>query len=610
MISVDFSCAWAKHILFTGCAYALCWSMTGHANDGTASNKNTTQSRTTLNTASEAAAAAAMAASAAAEAAASAAKAANAAIEAIQSLLPPGQRVTATTPAANQSTAAPVTHPTEVRETPSGNPSEQTQPVFPLQSASNTGKVDVLAAPSEHSLYGLVGILEVPVLTDARGEFSQGLAKIENTLDPLTNVSAMDLNDALSMAMGFSREVLIAQYRQEQATAQAGQAKAVLLPSLNFYVRTGRETSSPGVLIDPATGQAVTSDRHSRSDRISTFKQPLFDFGGFYEWKRRKVVEEARAESKRASRGDTYIATINAYLNLTSTKLLTNLAAEYEVQTQELYQYVEKRSKAGAANNSDKERVRARVLSIQASKVEQEGAHAAAGVEFARVVNATPTSLKLPTIEEVALTALPKALDQAMDLALKNNPEITALQKELAAGDLDKTVAKGRFLPKLDFEVSNTSIMNAGGANNTQNDERVMLVMNWNAFNGGGDMKFYEEKMARRNELVYRLDDQRRKVLQNLSAQYATLQAIRQRLEQGYQELTSINSAAQSMSKRMLSGNQSLLDLLDVYDRNYQARVRLVNLHMQEMTATAQIARLVQGDPSDAMPLFERNNQP
>lgn len=54
------------------------------------------------------------------------------------------------------------------------------------------------------------------------------------------------------------------------------------------------------------------------------------------------------------------------------------------------------------------------------------------------------------------------------------------------------------------------------------------------------------------------------------------------------------------MSKRMLSGNQSLLDLLDVYDRRYQARARLVNLHTQEMGAVAQVVRLVRGLPGEA----------
>jgi adhesin transport system outer membrane protein len=130
-----------------------------------------------------------------------------------------------------------------------------------------------------------------------------------------------------------------------------------------------------------------------------------------------------------------------------------------------------------------------------------------------------------------------------------------------------------------------------------------MLVMNWSVINGGSDLKFNDEKAARRSELIYKLDDQRRRVLQTLSAQYATLEATKRRINQGYSELDSITAASKSMSKRMLSGNQSLLDMLDVYERNYQARVRLVSLHVQELSAVAQIARMVQGTPAEALKL-------
>ncbi len=90
-------------------------------------------------------------------------------------------------------------------------------------------------------------------------------------------------------------------------------------------------------------------------------------------------------------------------------------------------------------------------------------------------------------------------------------------------------------------------------------------------------------------------------MVQSLSAQYATLQAVRERLSSGYKELGAISSAAEAMSTRMLSGNQSLLDLLDTYERHYQARVRLVNLHIQEMNSVAQIVRLVQGAPAPSV---------
>jgi adhesin transport system outer membrane protein len=65
--------------------------------------------------------------------------------------------------------------------------------------------------------------------------------------------------------------------------------------------------------------------------------------------------------------------------------------------------------------------------------------------------------------------------------------------------------------------------------------------------------------------------------------------------------LESISIAAEAMSKRMLSGNQSLLDLLDVYDRYFQVRSRLISLHVLEMNTVAQLIRLTYGTPWPAL---------
>ncbi len=110
-----------------------------------------------------------------------------------------------------------------------------------------------------------------------------------------------------------------------------------------------------------------------------------------------------------------------------------------------------------------------------------------------------------------------------------------------------------------------------------------------------------KEREAKYREVQYRLDDQRRRTTQNLSTNYGVLANTKERLAVGYKELKSISIAAEAMSKRMLSGNQSLLDLLDVYDRYYQARVNLVKLHILEMTTVAQTVRYLQSYPSEAV---------
>jgi adhesin transport system outer membrane protein len=557
-----------------------------------------------LSNAAAAAAAAANAANAAANAANAAAAAAAAAIDAINSVLPPSQRIsTATKPPVAADSGRQVAN---VLPSP---PSPAQQPLPPAVENVSPAPRDTIpsaladagkqGAPEEQSLVGLAGRFEIPVTVDARSEFARGVGSgPDGASDRASVIGAINLAETISAARGFSREVLIAAARADQAQAQSGQAFAVLLPSASYQAKSGRETSSPSVALG-TDGKPLTNDTHSRRDTALTLRQPLVDLPNFMDWRRRGVIEQSRNESRRASEGDAYLSGVNAYLGLVSSRLLGDLAREFEAQINELLAYVEKRASAGAASASDLARVRARSQGAISSRLEQDAAHAAAGTEYVRLTNLAPRAVRLPELEDVGAAMMPDALDRAVEIAMEVNPEIAALAAEVKAAEMDKTAAKSRFLPRLDLEYTDNSSLHAGGDTSSagQRDKRTMLVLNWNFFSGGGDIKYNDERSYRHAELRYRLDDQRRRIVQTLSAQYATIASTRERLSAGYKELKSISAAAEAMSKRMLSGNQSLLDLLDVYDRRYQARVRLVNLHSQEMAAVAQVVRLVRGLP-------------
>jgi adhesin transport system outer membrane protein len=243
-------------------------------------------------------------------------------------------------------------------------------------------------------------------------------------------------------------------------------------------------------------------------------------------------------------------------------------------------------------------------LTAYSFRLEQESAHAAAAIEFTRLTNVLPRKIKLPLITE--LGRIPGDFDQAITFALDLNPDLASLRAEIEAAENDRIAAKTGMLPKVDLEMSDFRVTNAGGHTGLQNDQRLMVVVNWALFEGGRTLKLTDERQARKDEAVLRLDDSQRRLVQALSAQYAALAAVRDRIDLGYAEFEVLKSALAAVSERMLSGNQSLLDLLDVYERLYQARVRLVNLHVQEFTAASQIIRNIYGsggtEPTAATP--------
>ena len=469
----------------------------------------------------------------------------------------------------------------------------------PAQNEAAAIQANRFQAPTGRTLSALVGLLEIPVAVPQYANFSEKISGQQMLAGETANDSPeTSLNEAIGAGRSFSREALAADARTEQARAQSGQARAALLPSLYVRASTGQETSSPASRYDNS-GLRVKKDTHHREDTTWTLRQAVFDLPSFLDLRRRNVITQARDASRAAADGDAYLSSTSAYLSLVSTRLQANMARDFERQLGELLVYVEKRASAGASSSADMARVKARSQAAISSRLEQEAAHAAASVEFVRLTNLAPQTVRLPELEDLGVSAMPDNLDDAIRRAMDSNPDIAALLSETRAAEIDRSAARSRFLPRLDVELTDSKSLHAQGdpSNDGQRDKRIMLVMNWRILDGGSDIYYGRERAARHVELKYRLDDQRRLVVQSLSAHYATLRSTRERLNTGYGELNAIASAAEAMSRRMLSGNQSLLDLLDTYDRHYQARVRLVNLHILEMNSVANIIRLTQGAP-------------
>ena len=487
------------------------------------------------------------------------------------------------------------------QDMPPGKSDDAIQDSLPAQKANGIEQItDDFIVPEKQNLAELIGMSEVSVLADVDGQFVKAMGEYQIMEGEFASqIGETDLRESIRTGRSFNRESLAAQARTEQAKAQTGQALALLLPSLSVRTNTGEETSEPSVVVDETTGELVESDTHSRTDASLVLRQPLFNLPAFLDWRRRKVRELAREENYRATDGDAYITMVNTYLSLVSSRLQTDITRDFEIQLDELLRYIEKRAGAGAASVSDMSRVRARSQETRSNRLEQESAHAAAGVEFIRLTNLVPQKIRLPVLDDIGVSLLPKSFQEAVATAIKSNPEIIALDAELEAAKIDQSVAKSRYLPRLDAEYTDTYSLHAGGAESSsgQRDQRLMMVLNWDLFSGGRDYKTHAERVARYQELLYRLDDQRRIVIQALSADYSTLSATRERIASGYRELESISTAAEAMSKRMLSGNQSLLDLLTVFDRYYRVRSRLVNLHILEMNTVAQLVRLTIGTP-------------
>lgn len=483
------------------------------------------------------------------------------------------------------------------------NPSVSVDAREDIQPPELTASSDEAAVPDGgtedgYSLEGLMGVSEISVRADAEGDVSHWMAEYQGLEEESAqSVDEVNLQDSIAAGRGFSRDSLAAVARLEQSRFQSNQALGDFSPSAYLTASRGGERSEPSVVVDETTGELKDHSQHIRTDIIFTAKQPLFNLPVILEWRRRKARETSSEQTFRVSDGDAYITTTDTYLSMVSSRLQADVTRDFEAQLVDLLGYIEKRTGAGAASVSDMSRVRAQSQATSSNRLEKEAAHANAGTEFVRLTNLVPQRVKLPGPRDIGAEFLPETLELAVAKAMEENPEIAALTAELKAVRLGQASSMSTFLPRFEAEYTDTFSMHAGGSADSQRDKRLMLVMNWNFINGGKDVNAYREKYAREKELQYHLNNQRRSIVQKLSSNYANLKITRMRLAAGYDELASRSTASEAMSKRMLSGNQSLLDLLTVYEGYYQVRSRLIDLHVAEMKTIAQIIRLTQGAP-------------
>lgn len=246
--------------------------------------------------------------------------------------------------------------------------------------------------PSEQTLAGLIGTVEIPVSVSEFSSFGSRIHEQSLESEQVNSDLETSLNEAVSAGRRFSREVLAADERTNQARAQSGQALANLLPSLTVRKNSGKEKSHRPRLRQTLRAMSFKRKRITPTDSVWTLKQPLIDMPGFFDYRRRGVIELARDENRRAADGEAYLASVNAYLSLISTRLQADMAADFERQLNELLAYIDKRASAGASSMADLARVRARSQAAASSRLEQESAHTAAGVEFVRLTTWHPGS--------------------------------------------------------------------------------------------------------------------------------------------------------------------------------------------------------------------------
>lgn len=322
------------------------------------------------------------------------------------------------------------------------------------------------------------------------------LLGIACTLPLLTTglpTKAQSLEEALATAID-NNPILHERYaRYRSVLEQQGEVSSEYLPQVSLRAAVGPERTKY------SSGQAVDEDlvRDELGLRIS---QLLFN--GFettansdrlnYEASSERLQLIAEAE-------DLTLKVCEAYLNTRKAEVFIDLTEQHVRAHIEILEDVKRLTQSGFANEADIAQVSSRLANARSSLVAAKNNYQDSAAVFLRLIGRPPADL----VDPVADTSLlPTSIDEAIRWAKEAHPQLKAAQSDIKAAKEEVRASQSGYYPRVSLEGYADKGHDIGGFEGRDEDYRLMLVLEYDLYNGGRDSSRSKSSNWRYNEAL------------------------------------------------------------------------------------------------------------
>lgn len=209
---------------------------------------------------------------------------------------------------------------------------------------------------------------------------------------------------------------------------------------------------------------------------------------------------------------------------------------------------------------------------------------------YIQLVGQAPDNLQPPP----PLPGLPANVDDAVDSALENNPDLLAAKERATAAGFDVNVAGAARLPRVEGFANSGyqnylgtlgSVPGAGAANQSSSSAQAGLRVSVPIFNGGRVSA--SQRQAQQTELaaMENVIAAERLVIAQVRGAYASWQASRAIIESTQSAVAAAELSLEGVRAENTVGNRTILDILDAQQELLRAQVQLVTARRNEYVA-------------------------
>lgn len=383
--------------------------------------------------------------------------------------------------------------------------------------------------------------------------------------------SAMSLQEAVQSSLQSYPTIQQALAGRQAIESDLGVAKSRYLPSIDFELNYGREWSN-----NPTTRARTGSDDTwlNRRDSALTLSQSLLDGGA-----RQGEVERQEALLKGAGFNlkdvsETLAAdVVFAYIDVVRHRETLKLAQENLQVHARILEDVRRRVDGGQSGIGDLQQASSREANARARIAEVQQEYDTAKIRFNRLVGRMPDGLSRPKFDD---KQLPGSVDEAIRLALENNPLVHRSQAQVDAAKADQQTARSGYYPNLDFELRATDNYDIDGTYGKNQDMTALLKLSMNLYRGGADTAREKAAIERHSETLSSLAENRRQIEEEVRGAWSARERQDEEVLGRFDQVMSNGQVVETYRQEFEVGQRDLLDLLDSENELYVSRTQLL----------------------------------
>ncbi len=392
------------------------------------------------------------------------------------------------------------------------------------------------------------------------------LLAVQLSSAPLSAVTTLD--ETITQTILYNPNLKEAQESRLEAVHQVRQAEAEYYPSISISAGAGIAQSD-----SPTSRYLNQQDDTVGAGNVSLLlSQPIWTGGAITAGVRESSGElDVRTWDLMDRANALAYAALSAHADLIRRQVIVGLAVENVRENKAILHSLQTRQSQGLSSLGDVELVKGRVARAEASLNLHQQILKAAEANYTRLTG-QPAPLRLAAVP--APRYFVTNYEEARQISLEKNTTIQSNLAGIRSAEAAQDMARSRFAPRISLDAGPSySDMDYKYGSNYQMDWSVMVNLQWNIFDGGGDTAAFKAATARAQESRHALHSTTDLVDEELKVAFTAMAGANARAHDYAVAATAAKSARANYFKQFQVGQKDLISVLDAEGEYYFSAV-------------------------------------